>query len=215
MAAETGRETPVLRAVRTGDTAAARVGQPRDRAIEPRRIERIPHHRFATGMKTHAAALPHGNQHGIRRQPIGNQRRRVAIAPSSRCKANACRSPAARVPRMASSTATIGITPPMRARVASSTADRARQDQQQHQRGNQKPQVPPLGIRLIQQVDRADEDRGDQQHHRQPPLVAGENDRRDRRPATARGSASATARARKFVRLSWMCAVLNSCVASP
>ena len=55
--------------------------QPRDRAIEPRRIERVPHHDFAAGMEAHAAALPHRDQHGVRRQSIAHELRALAIAP--------------------------------------------------------------------------------------------------------------------------------------
>ena len=47
--------------------------------FEPRRIEGVPHHRFASGMKAHAAALPDRNQDRIRRQAIGDQGRGVAV----------------------------------------------------------------------------------------------------------------------------------------
>ena len=51
------------------------------RAIEPRRIERLPHHDFATGVKAHAAALPHRDQHRIGRQSIAHQLGGLAVAP--------------------------------------------------------------------------------------------------------------------------------------
>ena len=151
-----GREIPVLRAVRTGSTAAAlRRAQPGDRAIEPRRIERVPHHRFATGMKAHAAALPDGNQHGIRRQPIAHELRacRDNVLPAAAIRTPAGRRPRAcrecRAARRRSESrrpcgrATAARTPTALARISSS-----------NERGNQEAQVPPLGIRLIQQVDR-------------------------------------------------------------
>ena len=67
--------------------------QPRDGAIEPGRIERIPHHDLAAGVKAHAAALPHRDQHRVRRQSIAHELRglRDSALPSA-----AARTPADR-----------------------------------------------------------------------------------------------------------------------
>jgi hypothetical protein len=50
------------------------------RAIEPRGIERLPHHDFRGPHEPHAAALPHRDQHGIWRQTIAHEFGADAIA---------------------------------------------------------------------------------------------------------------------------------------